>query len=335
MKIDHFPRVSIVVPTRDRPEELVDLLLTIFNQSQMPFEVVIVDDSPAGSGKQIVDSLALTFKPYNFKLKYINGSGAGLTTARNLGIKYSEGDAILFLDDDTLLDRNTLRALATFLRDNSFAIGVQPKIVQATENLRNNGLAEKFENALYKVSMLSYHEKNKLTVRRSGASIFPNDLIKVVSAERMSGCCCYRREVFTGFSFDTNLKRWGFMEDLDFSYRVYRKNPNSLYAIPNAKVTHKKSTTARLPLEIDIHMATTYWFYVFFKDIFQNSILNLLAFQWALIGNLIANMSGLAIKRKPKKEWWGLIYLLESYVIAFRNLRNIRMLKLEFFNKNL
>ena len=120
----NFPKVSVIVPTRDRLKELVDLLLTIFNQSYSPFEVVIVDDSPAGSGKQVVDSLSSKFELINCILKYAKGNSNGLTAARNLGVKISKGNAILFLDDDTLLDQNGISTLATFLKSNAVAVGV-------------------------------------------------------------------------------------------------------------------------------------------------------------------------------------------------------------------
>ena len=336
-KVSAFPRVSIVIPTRDRPKELVDLLQTVFNQSHSPLEVTIVDDSPVGSGKQVVDSLGSKFASINCTLRHVKGTGDGLPAARNLGANISKGDTVLFLDDDTLLDRNTLRALATFLRDNPFVMGVQPKIVpQTTENLKIAGFTEKFENAFYKVLMLNYQVENKLSVRRSGANVFPNSLTRVIPAQRLSGCCCcYRREIFTKFRFDTNLKRWGFMEDLDLSYRVYRKNPNSFYATPHAKVIHKRSATARLPRKMDIHMTTIYWSYVFFKDVFEGSILNLIAFLWALVGNVVTVVGWLVIRNKPKREWWALIYLLSSYAVALRNLENIKLGRLDFFNKKL
>ena len=82
-------------------------------------------------------------------------------------------------------------------------------------------------------------------------------------------------------------------------------------------------------------MMTVYWFYVFFKDIFDNSIQNLLAFLWALSGNLTIITGTLVAKRKPKREWWTLIHTLTAYATAFKNLKNIRMRKLDFFNKKL
>jgi GT2 family glycosyltransferase len=165
-------------------------------------------------------------------------------------------------------------------------------------------------------------------------SIFPSTLTRVITAQRLSGCCfCVKREIFANFKFDENLKRWAFMEDLDFSYRVYRKNPGSLFVIPSAKVVHKISPEGRMSSKASIYISIIYWFYIFFKDIFEASIINLLAFMFALAGNLIVTTGGLLIKRKPKREWWNLIWLLAAYIIAFKNLKSILEHDLEFFNK--
>ena len=326
--------VSVVIPTRDRPRDLADLLKTLLDQSLLPFEVIIVDDSPKHSSREVSDSFVSKFKSVGCKLVYFTGSGIGLPAARNLGIKVFKGDAILFLDDDTLLDQNALNIVATFFSHNHDVLGIQPIIMPKTEKI-NSLTMVKLENAFFKAMMLTDHQENTLKVRRSGASIFPSSLTKAIRVQRLSGCCCYKREVFNEFCFDTNLKRWGFMEDLDFSYRVYKKYPQSLYAVPSAKIIHKESKEARLPNRTSIYMITIYWFYVFFKDVFSNSVLNLVAFLWALTGNLTYNLGGLLIKRKSKNEWWRLIYLLDSYATALGNLKNIRMLKLEFFNKDL
>lgn len=333
--MDNLPKVSVVIPTRDRPKDLAELLSTLFNQIYPPLEIIIVDDSPVGSAKQVVNSFSSKFNSIRYELRYVEGSSNGLPAARNLGVKLSTGDVILFLDDDTLLDRNVISTLAAFFKNTPSALGVQPRILLSTSHLSNRRLVGKFKNAVNKVLLLTYYEKNKLRVRRSGASVFPNPLTKVISAQRLSGCCCYRREVFSALSFDTNLKRWGFMEDLDFSYRIYKKNPSSLYVVPHTKITHKASIEARLPTKLAVYMTTTYWFYVFFKDVFEDSILNLIAFLWASIGSLASIMGVLITKKKPKDEWWALIYLLGSYIVSFKNLKQILTRKLDFFHKYL
>ena len=327
-------KISVVIPTRDRPKDLLELLFALLKQHAPPFEVIIVDDSSSRSVKRIINFFASKFRTIGTTVKYIRGSGEGLPSARNIGVNEAEGDAILFLDDDTILDRNVISIVSDFLDKHPEALGLQVNIV-GSKDKRKLPFAI-VGNLLNKIFMLGYCEPNKLQVRRSGAYIFPKPLTKIITAQRLSGCCCcYRRRVFNEFKFDEKLKGWANMEDIDFSYRIYKKYPHSLYAIPDATIIHKGSQQSKLPEKIRIYMSIIYWFYVFFKDVFDGSILNLLAFLWALLGNLAATIGGLIIKRKTKIEWWNLIYLLEAYLIAFKNLKDILQLKLDFFNQRM
>lgn len=327
-------KISIVIPTLNRPKDLADLMATILRQSLPPFEVIVVDDSSSNFTAQTIKSFFSKFESFGCPLRYVRGSSKGLTASRNLGAHLSEGNVVFFLDDDTLLDSNVICSLVTFFQENPRALCAQPNIVSPKKEM--NSVLTKFDEALYKVLMLDYLETNKLTVRRSGASVFPSNLTKVVSVQRLSGCCfCCKHEVFSELGFDTNLKRWGFMEDLDFSFRVFKKYPGTLFAFPYAKVIHKTSKTGRLPVKQQIDTITVYWFYVFFKDIFQGSLRNLTAFLWALSGNFFSQTAGLIIKRKPKTEWWNLPYLICSYSCAFKHLGEIKQRNLDFFNRQL
>ena len=111
--MENLPRISVVIPTLDRPKDLAELLLTILNQSHPPHEVIIVDDSQTDSGVEIVESFTSRFKSMRCSLRRVKGNGDGLTSARNLGVKYSNGDAVLFLDDDTLLKNNLVHTLSS------------------------------------------------------------------------------------------------------------------------------------------------------------------------------------------------------------------------------
>jgi glucosyl-dolichyl phosphate glucuronosyltransferase len=325
-----LPKISIVICTRDRSQDLADLLSTIFEQNYAPLEVIIVDDSRDNSTKTVCDNFA---SKNVSKLLFCVGSQEGLTAARNLGIKAAKGDVILFLDDDILLNRSVFKSIAEFLRDNPSAMGVQPRILPV--KLDNRDMSG-FQNAIHKALMIYYFTKDESRARRSGSFVYPQPLTKTISVQRFSGCCCcYRREVFVSESFDTNLKRWGFSEDLDFSYRAYKKNPEALYIVPSITVVHKSSPEGRLELKSTINMRTVYWFYLFFKNMFNSSILNLATFLWAIEGEIVINLGALIAKRKPRAEWWSFIYLLCSHILAFKNLKNILRGQLEFFNASL
>jgi GT2 family glycosyltransferase len=330
-----LPSVSIIIPTRNRPRNSEDLLQSILQQTQPPLEVIIVDDSDNDLTKNLVKQYEGEFTKIGSKFKYIKGPKDGLPAARNLGVKFAEGDLILFLDDDTLLEKNVIQTLIFFFEKNPKALGVQPRILNVGGSSSDSKhVLSLFQYSILKVFMLTYSAENKLSVRRSGMSIFPSTLTRVIAAQRLFGCCfCVKREIFTNFKFDENLKLWAYMEDLDFSYRVYKKNPDSLFAIPYAKVVHKHSPEGRISSKTTIYMSIIYWFYIFFKDFFESSILNLLAFMWALLGKLIVTTEVLLLKREPREKWWDLIWLLAAYLLAFKNLRSILEYNLEFFHK--
>ena len=333
-KIISLPKISIIIPTRDRPTDLTTLLLAVQDQTKLPHEVIVVDDSPVFSATKIVEVFHRRFRPLNLALKYVKGNSKGLTAARNLGVSVSTGEAVLFLDDDTLPDRNTVKTLAIFLQENPFVKGVQP-VIKFPRSSGSYMVLQRLENAFNRTFMLSYKKKDVLAVRKSGLSIFPSDVTKTIRTNRMFGCCCYRMDVLKNSRFDQNLIRWSFMEDLDFSHRVFKKNPEALRMIPNAKIIHKPSSQARLPTKLSVSMVTVYWCYVFFKDVFEDSIVNLVAWMWALVGNLISGFTYVIIKKGNRSSVLTLLYTLSSYVIALKHLKKILARDLDFFNKDL
>ncbi len=326
-------RFSVIVPTKDRPKDLAELLQDIIDQSYHVFEVIVVDNSSSGSAQQAINSFRSKFSSKACRLRYVQGGYEGLSNARNFGVKLAHGDVVLFLDDDTLLDKFAIHELATFLLDTPSALGVQPRILTIETGTRHSQSVKKFADIISKAFMLSYHEKNRLGVRRSGASILTGELTKAIPAQRLHGCCCYRREVFKTFRFDAKLKRWGYMEDLDFSYRIFKKYRGYLYVIPRAVVVHKSSNEARLPRQLEVYMRTTYWFYVFFKDFFQSSMLNLIAFLWSLVGTLVFAVGRLVVERQPSQQRWQFIFLARSQIFALRHLSPIIRGELGFFDK--
>ena len=105
-----MPRISAIVPTRDRPELLRGLLETLAAQRIDPdaLEVVVVDDGSEGPVAEIVGSAAGR-GPISMRCE--RQEGEGLNAARNLGAERSSGEILAFLDDDTLADPGWAAAL--------------------------------------------------------------------------------------------------------------------------------------------------------------------------------------------------------------------------------
>ena len=81
--------------TRDRPEHLERLLLSLERQILPPDEVVVVDNASVRS----YADLRARFEG-RLTLRWVEESRPGIPTARNTGIRAATGDVVLFTDDD-------------------------------------------------------------------------------------------------------------------------------------------------------------------------------------------------------------------------------------------
>jgi glycosyltransferase involved in cell wall biosynthesis len=88
-------RFSLVVCTRDRRNELVDLLDSLVRQNRTDFEVILVDQN---TDNRLVEILARFAG--RFPLKHIRMTGTGASRARNAGLDHVTGQLIGFPDDD-------------------------------------------------------------------------------------------------------------------------------------------------------------------------------------------------------------------------------------------
>ena len=113
------PRLSVVVPTRNRPLALRRLLTDIAAQTigKADFEIVVVDDgsTPAVDIATVTDGLELDVRLLR------RDAHPGAHESRLAGAEAARGARVLFLDDDVVLAREVLAGHAGV--DGDFAIG--------------------------------------------------------------------------------------------------------------------------------------------------------------------------------------------------------------------
>ena len=98
------PLASVVVCTFNRKRMLLDCLDALLAQTYARFEVVVVDDGSEDDTGQAMKRFS-----GDARVRYIRQKHAGLASARNLGIRNSEGEMICFIDDDCIADRRWLQ----------------------------------------------------------------------------------------------------------------------------------------------------------------------------------------------------------------------------------
>src|SRR5258708_7863844 len=112
-----MPKLSVVIPTRDRPERLRECLRTLALQRSAPeqFEVLVIDD---GSIPPLSESLA-DASLLELPVRFIRQQPGGLNAGRNRGAHEAAGEILAFLDDDILVDPGWCAAVLTAFGDPS------------------------------------------------------------------------------------------------------------------------------------------------------------------------------------------------------------------------
>ncbi len=97
------PLVSVIIPTRDRPDMLREAMESVSRQSFTDYEIIVVVNGPDNP---------LTAKTLQVAAagggRVIRIERSGIATAFNTGMKAATGEWLAFLDDDDLWEPNKL-----------------------------------------------------------------------------------------------------------------------------------------------------------------------------------------------------------------------------------
>ena len=102
--------VSVVICTRNRPEQLAGCLRSLQKLSPPPHEILVVDNAPSSDAtRQLVAQMP--------GIQYVLEPRPGLSVARNTGIRKTTGDIIAFTDDDVIVHPEWITRLQRGFQD--------------------------------------------------------------------------------------------------------------------------------------------------------------------------------------------------------------------------
>jgi glycosyltransferase involved in cell wall biosynthesis len=107
------PEVSVIVPTFNRREMVVEAVASVLAQRDVRFELIVVDDgSSDGSADAIEEAIEDSLAP----VRMIQTENRGAAAARNLGVEAATAPLIAFLDSDDLWAPEKLKRQLVHLR---------------------------------------------------------------------------------------------------------------------------------------------------------------------------------------------------------------------------
>jgi GT2 family glycosyltransferase len=267
--------VSVVICTRNRPDDLAACLASLATQTRRPSQIVVVDASDDGEPRRRVEA----WEASGIDVRYLRAA-PGLTRQRNLGIAATTGDVVTFLDDDVVLEPSYLDAIAELFEVDPALGGAEGTV--AMEPLRGR---RRLVNAFRRVFLMNALGRPR-GVKRSGFVAYDAWPRTVQLVTSLVGCnMSYRREVFRRFRFDEWFDGYGLCEDQDFSWRVGRVH--RLVQTPHARLEHRLSPVARAKQPALHEMtAVNHWYFV--QKNLPPTALTWLAFLWSELGELLS-----------------------------------------------
>jgi glycosyltransferase involved in cell wall biosynthesis len=200
-------RVSVIVPTYNRPLQLTDLLNDLEKQDSLDFEVVVVDQSSPPLAEQCKQACLRN----RLMVTYCHKQTPNLPAARNCGIEQAQGDIVLFIDDDARAPSHFVRAHASNYTEPS-VMAVAGSVLSVARH-RVSTLPREMNDPLLQEFCACWQYDRRLDVKHAPGG---NHSFRKVLVEMVGG-------------FDERYIGPGFREDSDFFVRVSRAGFRIVY----------------------------------------------------------------------------------------------------------
>lgn len=104
--------ISVILPTYNRKEYIMDAINSVLNQTHKELELIIVDDGSTDGTKEEIKSIS------DERIRYIYlEKNMGPSMARNIGIESAKYDVIAFHDSDDIWRKEKLERQLTYLKN--------------------------------------------------------------------------------------------------------------------------------------------------------------------------------------------------------------------------
>lgn len=252
---------SIVIPTKNRPSDLLIALSSIIPQMESTDELIIIDQSDKPFSNPSIETKKNIYYHYS---PFING----LVQAKHHSLSFAKNNVVVFLEDDIELSTNYLSNVRSAFHDQRLIAGCGTEIKSSNSYLYR---------LMFNISHLgSFHDPRVHCVCSIGTSDY------FISSRYLSGgISFFRKEVFDRVEFDLSNNFFA-LEDIDFSTRVYAAFPDHKMGIfKHICLHHHRSPVNRANAYL-IWSRKIREYIVFYKKQ-KFSLVTLLSFTWLLL----------------------------------------------------
>ncbi|UUV19296.1 glycosyltransferase [Fusobacteria bacterium ZRK30] len=216
--------ISLIVTVYNRLEYARNLIICLLKQNIEVKELVFADD---GSNEKLMEYIEDLIPQCKFKVKHVYQEDRGfrLAKSRNNGVRVSESDWVVFLDQDIIFGKNFIKEISDNLEENKFLMAKaymtnKEERINIQKKIDENDKYSSIINELEDLEKLNNIEKvfkkdrfrsflHKIKLKTRGAKIV--GLFSVVS----------KKDFIKVNGFDEKYQGWG-KEDDDFGNRLFK-----------------------------------------------------------------------------------------------------------------
>ncbi|HEY3975200.1 MAG TPA: glycosyltransferase family 2 protein [Candidatus Sulfotelmatobacter sp.] len=285
--------ISIVIPTKNRLNDLKLTVETLLAQTVLPDQLVIVDQSSGDESECAIRSL-LAQAPQEtrdrVRLNYVlNPAITGGAQARNRAMDIADGAIWLFLDDDVYLEPDFIEQLLAAYRQFPAAAGVSGIVT-------NYSLPPWSALAWRTLFVRGQFHDDRQPVYWNASRLRGQDPVPV--SRFGGGLMSFRAEAIRNVRFDENLSGVSDGEDVDFCAHL---KPGSLLLItPKARLVHNQSPAGRSQKHWTSREAKSNH-YLYYRN-WRSGVFHRICFYWMNLGyGLVASFASL--RRRSLQPW--------------------------------
>lgn len=215
---------SIIIPVFNNLSLTQQCLESIWEHTDVPHEIIVVDN---GSTDSTGDYLRRMEVEQGLRVIF-NRTNLGFAKACNQGAKAAQGDYLVFLNNDTIVQPGWLAEMAACAGKDAKIGAVGARLLYPDDTVQHAGV-------IFNDKKLAFHIYNNYD--RDHPAVLKEREFQAVTA----ACALVKKDLFFGVGgFDENYRN-GF-EDVDLCFKLRQRNYKVVYN-PRAVVYHLESKT--------------------------------------------------------------------------------------------
>ena len=283
--------VSVIIPTKNRPSDLLIAFRSLLRQTVPPTQIAIVDQS---SNDAAIGSLRSELGGIDgVHLDYVyDPSLSGAAAARNRAMDLATGDIWLFLDDDVDLELDFIQRLLEAYEKLPHAAGLSGIITNYTVP----SMLPRLWTAIFARGPF-YDERQPIYWGCEGLRNSDPIEVKNFTSALMS----FRQSVVRDVRFDPNYPG-ALAEDVDFCLQLPAET--RMFIVPQARLAHNRSPVNRI---------NSHWLrgqaessHYLYERHLKRALRSRICFGWLKVGYAIALVATCA-RRRSLEGWRALL----------------------------